>query len=149
MTFMEMVEVHANRGCSSFLTFLKIMNQFKVSHSSLTLTFKEPPAQLSTFCLTYFNLLTFYINVKVRHKLDAVILTSSHGSFYFQVENQIGTYDPNGYIVVYAVDDAESLREAERILTYLKSEGIITDHAVILVANKTDLVRSRVVSSNG
>jgi GTPase SAR1 family protein len=67
----------------------------------------------------------------------------------FQVENQIATYTPDGYIVVFAVDDTESLSEAEQILCYLKSEDILGQQAVILVANKTDLVRSRVVSTNG
>ena len=38
---------------------------------------------------------------------------------------------------------------AERILSYLKSEEIIENNAVILVANKIDLVRSRVVGTNG
>ena len=67
----------------------------------------------------------------------------------FQVENQIATYMPNGYMVVFAVDDTESLQEAERTLSYLKSEDILSKQAVILVANKTDLVRSRVISTNG
>ena len=56
---------------------------------------------------------------------------------------------PNGYMVVFAVDDTESLQEAERTLSYLKSEDILSKQAVILVANKTDLVRSRVISTNG
>ena len=67
----------------------------------------------------------------------------------FQVENQIATYDPDGFLVVFAVDDEASLRQAEIILSYLKSEDILRNQAVILVANKTDLVRSREVSSNG
>ena len=66
-----------------------------------------------------------------------------------QVENQIATYDPDGFLVVFAVDDEASLRQAEIILSYLKSEDILRNQAVILVANKTDLVRSREVSSNG
>ena len=36
----------------------------------------------------------------------------------------MATYVPDGYIVVYAIDDSESLQEAERILSYLKSEEI-------------------------
>ena len=67
----------------------------------------------------------------------------------FQLENQIATYMPNGYMVVFAVDDSDSLVEAERTLIYLKSENILGNQAVILVANKTDLVRSRVISTNG
>ena len=52
-------------------------------------------------------------------------------------------------MVVFAVDDSDSLVEAERTLIYLKSENILGNQAVILVANKTDLVRSRVISTNG
>ena len=51
-------------------------------------------------------------------------------------------------MVVFAVDEEESLEQAERILNYLKGMGIIQQHAVILVANKTDLVRSRAVNTN-
>ena len=69
--------------------------------------------------------------------------------FCNKVENQISTYNPQGFIVVYAVDDETTVDVAEQILSYFKSEDIIASQAVILVANKTDLVRSRVVSSNG
>ena len=69
--------------------------------------------------------------------------------FTVKVENQISTYNPQGFIIVYAVDDESSVDVAEQILVYLKSEEIIENQAVILVANKTDLVRSREVSSNG
>ena len=76
----------------------------------------------------------------------------SHTQFLpslLQVENQVSTYDPHGYMVVYAVDDEESLATAERVLNYLKNMEIVHGHAVILVANKTDLVRSRVVGPAG
>ena len=53
-------------------------------------------------------------------------------------------------MVVYAVDEEETFEQAERVLSYLTEEGVADDAAaVILVANKTDLVRSRVVSANG
>ena len=60
----------------------------------------------------------------------------------------MATYCPNGYIIVFAVDDVESLDEAEQTLSYLKKEEILQHQAVILVANKTDLVRSRVIPTN-
>jgi len=70
--------------------------------------------------------------------------------FFRKVENQVGTYCPNGYMIVFAVDDEDSLDEAEKTLSYLKKEEILQHQAVILVANKTDLVRSRLIStSNG
>ena len=61
----------------------------------------------------------------------------------------MSTYNPDGFIVVYAVDDEATVDVAEQILSYFKSEDIIQNQAVILVANKTDLVRSRIISSNG
>ena len=42
-----------------------------------------------------------------------------------QIENQVSTYAPNGYMVVYAVDDEESLATAERVLNYLKNMEIV------------------------
>ena len=63
------------------------------------------------------------------------------------MENQVATYMPNGYMIVFAVDDIDSLDEAEATLSYLKKEEILQHQAVILVANKTDLVRSRVIST--
>ena len=52
-------------------------------------------------------------------------------------------------MIVYAVDEEESLEQAEAILDYLKSNDILETNATILVANKADLVRSRMVSTNG
>ena len=69
-------------------------------------------------------------------------------SFFRKVENQVGTYCPNGYMIVFAVDDEDSLDEAEKTLSYLKKEEILQHQAVILVANKTDLVRSRLISTS-
>jgi GTPase SAR1 family protein len=66
-----------------------------------------------------------------------------------QVENQVSTYDPTGFMIVFAVDDEESLETAERVLVYLKNMEIVQRQAVILVANKTDLVRSRVIGPSG
>ena len=58
-------------------------------------------------------------------------------------------YCPQAYIVVYAVDDPASLGQAEMILSYLKMSGVIEHKSVILVANKSDLVRSRVIRTAG
>ena len=50
------------------------------------------------------------------------------------------------FLVVMAVDDSSSLDEADVILKYLTEDGLCKEKAVILVANKADLVRSRVVT---
>ena len=68
---------------------------------------------------------------------------------WFQVENCICTYNAEAYVVVYSVVDAESVRVAEDILHFLWRSDVVSTHAVILVGNKIDLARSRVVSFQG
>ena len=53
------------------------------------------------------------------------------------------------FLVVLAVDDVASVEEAITILNYLTEEGYTKSTAVIVVANKIDLVRSRVISEQG
>jgi hypothetical protein len=48
-------------------------------------------------------------------------------------------------VIVYSVVDASSLGTAEEILQYLWRTGSSNDKAVIVVGNKADLVRKRVV----
>ena len=50
-------------------------------------------------------------------------------------------------MIVFAVDDHSSLEQAERILVYIRAE--LETKPCILVANKTDLVRNRVVRTSG
>ncbi|XP_025831617.1 uncharacterized protein LOC108734398 isoform X2 [Agrilus planipennis] len=65
-------------------------------------------------------------------------------------ESCINKYqDPHAYCVVYSSADRSSLVCAERILQTLWMMDNISTKAVILVANKADLVRSRVVSTEG
>ena len=67
----------------------------------------------------------------------------------FQIENTLTTYDPHALIIVYSVDDLESFHTACDALAYLKSQHCGERRAKILVANKIDLQRSRVVSMLG
>lgn len=68
----------------------------------------------------------------------------------FQPESCISKYsDPHAYCVVYSSADRSSLACAERILQNLWTSDNISTRAVILVANKADLVRSRVVPTEG
>ncbi|CAH1991621.1 unnamed protein product [Acanthoscelides obtectus] len=55
--------------------------------------------------------------------------------------------DPHAYCVVYSSADRSSLEIAENILQNLWTLDTISTRAVILVANKADLVRSRVVTT--
>lgn len=55
----------------------------------------------------------------------------------------------HGFCVVYSVTDRSSFHQAELYLQQLATEGTVDRRAVILVANKVDLARSRVVSEQG
>ena len=83
-----------------------------------------------------------------------------HNPLILQIENAYFTYDPHAFVIVYSVDDQKSFLKAEEMLSYLKrmqdssmqqqSNGrVCSDKAVILVANKVDLQRSRIVSAKG
>lgn len=70
-------------------------------------------------------------------------------SFLFQPENCLSSYDPHGYCVIYSSADRGSFNLAERVLQGLWTTENIAQKAVILVANKADLARSRTVTSEG
>lgn len=57
--------------------------------------------------------------------------------------------EPHAYCVVYSQSDLASFRRAEDELQRLWTSGCVGTKAVILVANKTDLVRSRTVTAEG
>ena len=64
-----------------------------------------------------------------------------------QVENMVMTYSPHALLVVMAVDDISSMELAEDILAYLAHQVNMEEKAIILVANKADLVRNREVKT--
>ena len=59
----------------------------------------------------------------------------------------VQTYSPHALLVVMAVDDITSMELADRLLAYITQEVNMEEKAVILVANKTDLVRNREVKT--
>lgn len=61
----------------------------------------------------------------------------------------MSSYDPHGYCVIYSSSDRSSFQIAEEILQVLWTSENIAQKAVILVANKADLARSRMVTSDG
>ncbi|KAI5726615.1 hypothetical protein M8J76_005591 [Diaphorina citri] len=62
-------------------------------------------------------------------------------------EECIANYEtPHGFIIVYSTIDLASFHVAEQCLQALWKKDSIRSKAVILVANKTDLVRCRVVT---
>ena len=60
----------------------------------------------------------------------------------------VATYSPQGFLVVVSVTDEASLDLAEKMLYFISSlEG--SEKTVILVANKADLVKTRVLKPVG
>ncbi|EDW79762.1 uncharacterized protein Dwil_GK17958 [Drosophila willistoni] len=70
-----------------------------------------------------------------------------HPSVEMSVENSLSTYEPHGCVVVFSVVDKGSFRNAEEIINYLWQENYTKDKAVILVGNKADLARARLITS--
>lgn len=61
----------------------------------------------------------------------------------------MSTYEPHSCVVVYSVVQRSSFRQAEETINYLWREKVTHDKCVILVGNKVDLARSRVISYYG
>ncbi|XP_064537974.1 uncharacterized protein Rgk2 isoform X2 [Drosophila montana] len=70
-----------------------------------------------------------------------------HPSVEMSVENSLSTYEPHGCVVVFSVVDKGSFRIAEEIINYLWQENYTKDKAVILVGNKADLARARLITT--
>jgi len=64
-----------------------------------------------------------------------------------QAAEKLKEFGASLLIVVYAVDDHLSLTHASRLLNCLKRLEMLGDRPAILVANKADLARKRVVSA--
>lgn len=68
---------------------------------------------------------------------------------FFQLEQCLNFYDAHGYCVIYSTIDRGSFNVAENILQILWTSQNISQKAIILVANKADLARSRLVTAEG
>lgn len=66
-----------------------------------------------------------------------------------QPDECLTNYDPHGYCVIYSAADRSSFSIAEQVLQVLWTNQNIAQKAVILVSNKADLARSRLVTSEG
>ena len=73
------------------------------------------------------------------------LLFIDHKQGEMSLETQLTTYSPDAVLMVMAVDDEESLYTAAGMLTALRRAEVLDTLPVILVANKTDLVRSRTI----
>nr|XP_012136889.1 PREDICTED: uncharacterized protein LOC100883976 isoform X2 [Megachile rotundata] len=71
-----------------------------------------------------------------------------HPYVEMSVENSLSTYEPHACIVVYSIVSRTSFQVAEEILNYLWREHYTQERSVIVVGNKSDLARSRTISTN-
>ena len=78
-----------------------------------------------------------------------VIISSIYVYIYLQAENLLSSYSADCAVVVFSVTDDGSLQEAREVLNILWQSGSLASRAVILVGNKTDLVRTRTVPIDG
>ena len=81
------------------------------------------------------------------NKEEARMIFIDHKHGDISLDSQLAVYSPDAFLVVMAVDDRSSLYQAQIILAHLASRNLLNSNPVILVANKTDLVRNRVVKT--
>jgi len=60
-------------------------------------------------------------------------------------------YDVDGYIIIYSITDRRSYQKAVDQLYSIRGDAYVTSGTkpIILVANKSDLERSRIISKQG
>ncbi|XP_023349355.1 ras-related protein Rap-2a [Eurytemora carolleeae] len=61
------------------------------------------------------------------------------------VKEVVEDQNPDCFVIVYAVDDKDSLKYADSCLDWLSKYGSLLEKPCILVGNKSDLARSRVI----
>ena len=83
------------------------------------------------------------------NKEEARLLFIDHKHGEISLQSQLALYSPDAFLVVMAVDDRSTLCQAELLLSQLSSRNLLLSKPVILVANKTDLVRNRVIKQSG
>ena len=88
------------------------------------------------------------VNLAV-NKEEARLLFIDHKHGEISLASQLALYSPDAFLVVMAVDDRTTFSQAEQLLSQLSSRDLLLNKPVILVANKTDLVRNRVVKQSG
>jgi len=78
---------------------------------------------------------------------DAQLTIVDNPAMEITADMAIACCDVDAYIVVYSVTDRESLRTAEQILRAICTRENSNKKAAILVGNKVDLVRRRVINT--
>ncbi|XP_034101764.1 mucin-12 isoform X3 [Drosophila albomicans] len=78
---------------------------------------------------------------------ESELIFIDHGYTEMTPNECLTNYDPHGYCVIYSAADRSSFSIAEQVLQVLWTNQNIAQKAVILVSNKADLARSRLVTS--
>ncbi|BFG06222.1 AF4/FMR2 family member 4 [Drosophila madeirensis] len=78
---------------------------------------------------------------------ESELIFIDHGYTEMTPDECLTNYDPHGYCVIYSAADRSSFTVAEQVLQVLWTNQNIAQKAVILVSNKSDLARSRLVTS--
>ncbi|OQR77961.1 hypothetical protein BIW11_06722, partial [Tropilaelaps mercedesae] len=88
-------------------------------------------------------------------KIVQIILNGEESELVFiehrsseALRNPVTSYQPDAYLVVYSVTSKSSFAAAKEFLQTIRKWDNMAARAIILVANKTDLVRLRVISTN-
>ncbi|XP_056638859.1 uncharacterized protein LOC130446550 [Diorhabda sublineata] len=79
---------------------------------------------------------------------ESEMIFIDHPSSEMSVENSLSTYEPHACVMIYSVVSRSSFQHAEETLNYLWREGYTQEKSVIVVGNKADLARARVISPN-
>ncbi|XP_067630284.1 uncharacterized protein Rgk1 isoform X2 [Eurosta solidaginis] len=79
---------------------------------------------------------------------ESELIFIDHAYTEMTPDDCLTNYDPHGYCVIYSAADRSSFNVAEHVLQVLWTNQNIAQKAVILVANKADLARSRLVTSD-
>nr|XP_022913933.1 uncharacterized protein LOC111424575 isoform X1 [Onthophagus taurus] len=79
---------------------------------------------------------------------ESEMIFIDHPSTEMSVENSLSTYEPHACVVIYSIVTKSSFQHAEETLNYLWREGYTQEKSVIVVGNKSDLARARVISAD-
>ncbi|XP_014213096.1 uncharacterized protein LOC106642751 [Copidosoma floridanum] len=79
---------------------------------------------------------------------ESDVIFIDHPHIEMSLENSLSTYEPHACIIVYSIVSRASFQMAEEMLNYLWREHYTQERSVILVGNKSDLARSRAITTN-
>jgi len=78
---------------------------------------------------------------------ESELIFIDHAAGEMSTENTLSTYEPCACVVIYSIIDLQSFKIAEETMSYLWRFGYSKAKSVILVGNKVDLERSRIIST--